>query len=921
MISPGVAGSVRLQKEPPPCAQCGSTSRVGRSLCLKCLLYRGLGEETFDNETLESVLDEVEVRDADWRLGNYQILDEIGRGGMGVIYRARQRHSRRIVALKRILAFHSDSRETLVRFRREAEAAASLDHPNILPIYEVGESDDGLPFFSMKLATGGSLLESHITLHKDPRRSVALMAKVSRAVEYAHTHGILHRDLKPGNILLDGHGEPMVSDFGLAKWLDASSDLTRTLTVFGTPGYIAPEQANGPAASLKPTADTYSLGAILFDLLAGRPPFLGEHAFSVIQQAADKPAPKLRSLKPSLDRDLETICSRCLEREPSARYSSAGNLAEDLERWLEGRPIVARPVSPPVCLWRWSKRNPKLAGSIAGCLILAAAAGVFQIQNRLSERSAAIALHSIVIEPFLDLDKARYDANASDALATALQQEFSHSGPARVTSVPVARSTSSGTGYDEVVAERRNGVRAVIQGTKRIHEDRDRISLRLLNTADGKVLYKKVIETDPTQHSNNVLAKLTGNQFYAILNNHDLGSAELKETDPGWRDSNTRDLLIAGRAVEDRHALIDIDRSIELFRKAVFTQPSSALAHSLLAQALWGRGSLRGDNTFLQSSETSAQKALELDSDSPEAHKAMSMVFYGQGRFAQALEEALISLELADNTDDYRLVNRITSILKMLGQPAKAVAWYRLTFKNSVRPFDSASLGDCYLALVDDNRAAEEYKRAATLFPEHPEGWIGLCRLALLQQDFTTSRKIAAENWQRYRDFAFSEQMAAQVEFFSRNFAAAEKLYKELATKDPNGGASFHGVVGYQSALGRLRQIAGDEKAATEILQRELKKELDRLHVAPQHPEILYQLAAIEACLNRIESAQEHLQAAINAGWIDYRSLDLDPRFDALRSQPPFKDIIARLQSKVEEMRRQTGQPMAMAQVGEVNSP
>src|SRR5205085_11077797 len=149
--------------------------------------------------------------------------------------------------------------------------------------------------------------------------AVGLTAKVARAVEYAHSRGILHRDLKSGNILLDGRGEPLVSDFGLAKWLDASSDLTRTLTIFGTPGYIAPEQANGPAASLKPTADIYSLGAILFDLLAGRPPFLGEHALSVIKQAAEKPAPKLRSIVPKIDRDLETICSRCLEREPKAR--------------------------------------------------------------------------------------------------------------------------------------------------------------------------------------------------------------------------------------------------------------------------------------------------------------------------------------------------------------------------------------------------------------------------------------------------------------------------------------------------------------------------------------------------------------------------------------------------------------------------
>src|SRR5713226_1372782 len=177
MNSAGVISPVGLQEEAVKCPQCGSTSRVGRGLCLKCLLYRGLGDETFDNETLETVLDAVDVRDADWRLGNYQILEEIGRGGMGVIYRARQRHSRRIVALKRILPHHADSHDTLVRFRREAEAVASLDHPNILPIYEVSENEEGLPFFSMKFAGGGSLLEAAPALRNEPRRAVALMAK------------------------------------------------------------------------------------------------------------------------------------------------------------------------------------------------------------------------------------------------------------------------------------------------------------------------------------------------------------------------------------------------------------------------------------------------------------------------------------------------------------------------------------------------------------------------------------------------------------------------------------------------------------------------------------------------------------------------------------------------------------------------
>src|SRR4051812_12040493 len=356
---------------------------------------------------------------------------------MGVIYRARQRHSRRIVAVKRVLSYHSDSRETLARFRREAQAAASLDHPNILPIYEVSESEDGLPFFSMKFAPGGTLQQVASALRNDLRQCVALVAKITRAVQYAHVHGILHRDLKPGNILLDGRGEPMVSDFGLAKWLDTSSDLTRTLMIFGTPGYIAPEQAHGAAKNLTPAADIYSIGAVLFDLFTGQTPFLGEHALAVIKQAVDKPAPKLRTLALLADRDLETICAKCLEREPQARYGSAGDLAEDLERWLEGRPIIARPVSPPVRVWRWSKRNPKLAGSIAACLTATVAAAIWQVQSRHlanTVREEQLAAHSITVLPFLDLDQISPDPTFSSAVAKALGTETSKLGPSSIRS-------------------------------------------------------------------------------------------------------------------------------------------------------------------------------------------------------------------------------------------------------------------------------------------------------------------------------------------------------------------------------------------------------------------------------------------------------------------------------------------------------
>ena len=255
MRSPGASVSLHLQTEPGICPECGSASRVGRGLCLKCLLSTGIdgnGEYPRVEPTLDDLLRDLDGYHAEWLLGNYQILGEIGRGGMGVIYRARQRHSRRIVALKRILSHHADSQDTLMRFRREAQAAANLDHPNILPIYEVSESDEGLPFFSMKLASGGSLLEAAPALRSEPRRAVTLMVKVARAVQYAHEQGILHRDLKPGNILLDGRGEAMVSDFGLAKWLEPTGRLTRTPSVFGTSGYIAPEQVNGSGGNLRP---------------------------------------------------------------------------------------------------------------------------------------------------------------------------------------------------------------------------------------------------------------------------------------------------------------------------------------------------------------------------------------------------------------------------------------------------------------------------------------------------------------------------------------------------------------------------------------------------------------------------------------------------------------------------------------------
>jgi TolB-like protein/tRNA A-37 threonylcarbamoyl transferase component Bud32 len=450
---------------------------------VSCLLREGLeGGDEVSQAVYQSVLAEVDAPHKAWFLGNYEILEQIGCGGMGVIYRARQRHSRRIVAVKRVLSYRADSHGALQRFRREAQAVASLDHPNILPIYEVSESEDGLPFFSMKFAEKGSLHENVASLRNEPRKCVQLMAKVARAVEYAHSRGVLHRDIKPGNILLNDRGEPLVSDFGLAKLLDGNNDLTRSLTTFGTAGFIAPEQAGDAAVDVTPAADVYSLGAVLFNVLAGRPPFLGSNPVSVIRQASETQAPKLRSLAPLLDRDLETICARCLERDPKARYQSAGDLAADLERWLGGRPIVARPVSPPARIWRWSQRNPKLVGAATAGLLLGAAA-VWLFRGELFPASQFNPPdRSIAVLPFTDSSEAKDQEYLCDGISEEILNTL-----AQVDGLRVAGRTSSfslkGKNTKEV-GEKLN-VGNVLEGSLQRQGNRVRVTAELIDARNG----------------------------------------------------------------------------------------------------------------------------------------------------------------------------------------------------------------------------------------------------------------------------------------------------------------------------------------------------------------------------------------------------------------------------------------------------
>jgi serine/threonine protein kinase len=360
------------------CGKCGTdlARNAAEGLCPTCLLLDGMEDavtggspEPIASPTLSS-------------FGDYQLLAEIARGGMGVVYKARQVSLNRIVAVKRILRGPLAQEAHLRRFRAEAELAARLQHPNIVAIHEVGE-EAGEPFFSMDYVEGHSLAE---LAHNQPlpaKRAATYLKIISEAVAYAHSKGVLHRDLKPSNILIDEHDQPRVTDFGLAKRLDHSQlpalnqPLTLSGQVLGSPNFMPPEQAAGEMEAVRPASDVYSLGAVLYQLVTGRAPFIAETITLTLRLVAEAEPTSPRLLDPAVPLDLETICLKCLQKAPSRRYDTAQALADDLARFLQDKPILARPVSSAEKVWRWCRRNPSLAGTLAtaGALLLIVAIG------------------------------------------------------------------------------------------------------------------------------------------------------------------------------------------------------------------------------------------------------------------------------------------------------------------------------------------------------------------------------------------------------------------------------------------------------------------------------------------------------------------------------------------------------------------
>ena len=424
-------------------------------------------------------------------LGDYELLEEVGRGGQGVVFRARQKSLNRTVALKVISLGQWASKAHLKRFRLEAEAAARLEHPGIVPIHEVGERD-GSCYFSMKFVEGGQLDE---VARREPmpiRRAAELIAKVARTVHYAHEHGILHRDIKPGNILLDAKGEPHLTDFGLARLVESESSVTQTLDVLGTPSYMAPEQAVGNNAAVSSVTDVYGLGAVLYQLLTGQPPFAGGATYETIKLLLDTEPRQPRLLNPKIDRDLSTICLKCLEKDPKCRYSSALALAEDLERWLKHEPIQARHTGVFTRGRKWVRRNPARALLTASLVALAAATGWIVWKSELIWQPVTTSPppeKSIAVLPFENLsddkENSYFAAGIQDDVLTSLAQIHDLKVISR-TSV-MAYQKPSGRNMREI--GRALGVANILEGSVRRAGNRVLVNVQLIDARNDRHLW------------------------------------------------------------------------------------------------------------------------------------------------------------------------------------------------------------------------------------------------------------------------------------------------------------------------------------------------------------------------------------------------------------------------------------------------
>ncbi len=918
------------------CRKCGASIPPDspQQSCGACLLETALGSD----EPVAGVDDPGRPIPTLMDFGDYELLEQIGRGGQGVVFRARQKSLNRIVALKVIGLGNWATKAHLKRFRLEAEAAARLEHPGIVPIHEFGERD-GSCYFSMKFVEGGQLDEVVRRAPMSIRQAVEVIAKVARTVHYAHEHGILHRDIKPGNILLDAKGEPHLTDFGLARLIESESTVTRTMEVLGTPSYMAPEQAVGNNAAVSSATDVYGLGAVLYQLLTGQPPFAGGTTYETIKLLLDTEPRQPRLLSPKIDRDLSTICLKCLDKDPQRRYSSAFALAEDLEHWLRHEPILARRTGIFVRGKKWVRRKPTGA-LLAACLVaLAAAAGWIAWKSEVIRHP--VVTTGIAVLPFENLSDQREGAAAfvdgvQDDILTKL---------ARIADLKVISRTSVMEYRDKHnVRQIGNDLRVshLLEGSVRRIGTRFHMNAQLIDTRTDTHLWVEQYDRDLNDLfaiQSEIAQKIAG-QLHAKITPAEKLAIERKPTgDLVAFELYSRANNIWGITWGREDAL----KAIDLLNQAVARDPSFLEAYCKLAvihDQLYFYG-LDHTPARLAAAEAAVEQAFRIRPNAGEAHLARAFHLYNgyldydgalaeleiarrslpndprifsvtgyiqrrQGRW----EEAIRSLERAIELDP-RNLNALGNIADSYGmarryaeQKSKLDRILAIEPNNvgvkAVRAFVEvdwkADTGPLH-QLIDEIRTTNPAAMPKIAFRWLPcalaERDIAAAKDALLASD-EFPLGINAVNFTR----PFAEGVIARMTNDEHKaqlaFTAARTEQEKTVQAEPNYGPAWCVLGVIDAALGRKEAALREGRRAVELLPVE-KDPVNGMVM------IKY-LAMIAAWVGEKDLACEQLATAVRCPTsgmdLSYGELKLMPFWDPLRGEPCFEKIVASLAPK-----------------------
>jgi serine/threonine protein kinase/Tfp pilus assembly protein PilF len=757
-------------------------------------------------------------------LGDYELLEEVGRGGQGVVFRARQKSLNRTVALKVISLGQWASEAHLKRFRREAEAAASLDHPSIVPIYEVGERD-GSCYFSMKFVEGGQLDEVVRRKPMSIRQAAELIAKVARTVHYAHEHGIVHRDIKPGNILVDVKGEPHLTDFGLARLVETESAMTRTMEVLGTPSYMAPEQAGGnnPAgAGLTTATDVYGLGAVLYQLLTGHPPFAGGTTYETIKLLLDTEPRQPRLWNRKIGRDLSAICLKCLEKDPKLRYPSALALAEDLEHWLKHEPIHAKRSGFFTHARKWVRRNPTSALLVASLIALAAAIGWNVWKSELISRPTT---KGIAVLPFENLSHDPDYAYFADGIQEEILTRLAGIADLKVISrTSTQRYESKPRNLPEIAKQL--GVANILEGSVQKTADQVRVNVQLVNAQTNSQLWAETYDrklTDIFSVESDV-AKAVADQLQAELTGREEQALAVKSTtNPEAYDAYLRGLAYTLKTLPTAANAIAAQKYL---REAVRLDPKFALSWALLSY-VDARGyttqSLQPTVALCEEARQAADTALTLQPDLGEAVLAKGSYYYNclkdydkaVGYFEQAHQ-------LLPNSS--RIPQSLAYVARRRGQWDRSESYFN----------EAEKLDPLNVYLLTQHAATYTYRRrfpealrkldeVLNITPDDVDALTLKASIAQAEGDLPRASALLAPLHPGADDSGAVETQVYQAILERRPASIIPRLKEILAQPDPalgyiNGGLRFW--------LGWTQEAAGDRAAAQETW-RQARSELE----------------------------------------------------------------------------------------------